>query len=442
MRILSILILLFGASLHAAPPNVLFILVDDMRPDCIGAVGHPVVKTPTLDSLVKGGFRFHNAYCLGSNIGAVCTPSRNMILSGQSYFRGWKMNLAPGDGPNFADAMKQAGYITYRHGKKGNVARLLNARFDHNHALENDEKERSAGHPGKTITETTIEFLKQQKGEKPFFIFLEYEAPHDPRVGSKETLALYERDRIPLPKNFIPVHPFDNGEMLVRDERLAKWPRTESEIRKHLHDYYAVITGIDEQIGRVLATVKEKGLTENTIVIFAADSGLAIGSHGLMGKQNLYDHTMRTPLIFSGPSIPKGESKALVYLMDIFPTVCEWTGAKAPADLDGISFAPVLKGKSTTARETLFTAYANVQRAVRDERWKLIRYPQVDQTQLFDLQNDPDELKNLASDPESAKQIARLTKELEVWQKKLNDKQPLKVAKPRDPKFVPPKEKE
>lgn len=361
-----------------------------------------------------------------------------MILSGQTYFRGWKNNLAPGDGPNFADAMKRAGYVTYRHGKKGNVARLLNERFDHNRALENDQKERTAGFPGRTITDSAIEFLKTRPQGKPFFAFLEYETPHDPRVAAPEYRKLYQTDRIPLPKNYLPLHPFDNGEMAVRDETLAAWPRSEQEIRGHLHDYYAVISGLDEQIGRLLKSLHDLKLDENTLIVFAADSGLAIGSHGLMGKQNLYDHTMRAPLIFRGPGIPKGESSALVYLLDIFPTVCELTGAKAPEPLDGANFAGVIRGKQKIIRESLFTAYGEVQRGVRDERWKLIRYPQVDQTQLFDLESDPDELKNLAAEPAQADRIRQLTMTLEGWQKKLGDKTPLTVAKPRDPKWVPP----
>lgn len=434
-------VLSLASTIHAASPNVLFILVDDLRPDCLGALGHPVVKTPNLDRLVESGFHFRNAYCLGSNVPAVCTPSRNMILSGQAYFRGWKNNLAPGEGPNFADTMKRAGYITYRHGKKANVARLLNARFDHNHVLADDQKERSTGYPGKTITDETIQFLKTRPQDKPFFAFLEYEAPHDPRIAAPEFRKLYQEDRIPLPKNYRPLHPFDNGEMTIRDEALAAWPRTEAEIRGHLHDYYAVITGLDEQIGRLLKSLQELKLDENTLVIFAADSGLAVGSHGLMGKQNLYDHTMRAPLVFSGAGIPKGESPALVYLLDIFPTVCDMVGAKTPDDLDGASFAGVIRGKQQKTRESLFTAYREVQRAVRDERWKLIRYPQVDQTQLFDLAQDPDELKNLASDPAQAERIRKLTSMLEGWQKQLGDKTPLSVAKPRDPTFVPPTRK-
>lgn len=431
-----VLLLLPWARAAAAAPNVALIVVDDFRPDCIAALGHPHVKTPNLDKLVKAGFSVSNAYCLGSDRPAVCTPSRNMILSGQTYFRRWKDGLAPGTGPNLAATFKAAGYYTYHHGKRGNVARLLNAQFDKNLLLADDQKERSTGHPGKTITDAAVEFLKTRKGEQPFLMCLEYEAPHDPRVAAPEYLALYERDKLDLPKNFLPQHPFNNGAMLIRDERLAAWPRTPAEIRKHLHDYYAVITAVDRQIGRLLQTLDELKLTENTVIVFVGDSGLALGSHGLMGKQNLYDHTMRAPLIVSGPGVAKGSSPALVYLLDIFPTLCDLTGVKAPADLDGKSFAGVVQGKVKAARPSLFLAYEDSQRAVRDERWKLLRYPQVNVTQLFDLQNDPDELRDLSK--EQPRQVERLTEMLAEWRTRLNDKAPLTIPQPLDPKFTPP----
>lgn len=448
LAFLSLLIARGASEGHEAPlstaasevqtkrPNVLFLFVDDQRAEAIGALGHPVVKTPHLDKLVQSGFVFHNAYCLGSNSPAVCTPSRNMLLSGRAYFR-WKGLQAPGDPPNFPLAMKDAGYDTYHHGKRSNTALQIQARFDHNEYV-NEHKERTSGQPGKVIADAGIQFLKRRNDGRPFFMYLAFEAPHDPRVAADEYLKLYDRDRIPLPKSYLPVHPFDNGEMLVRDEKLAPWPRTQAEIRRHLHEYYAVISGLDFHIGRVLQTLKDVGRHEDTIIIFSSDHGLAVGSHGLMGKQSLYEHSMKAPLIFAGPGIPKGRSDALVYLFDIFPTTCELVGAKVPPGLDGISLAPVIAGRSTGVRKTLFTAYGEVQRAVRDERWKLIRYPHINRTQLFDLRTDPDEQRDLANERAHAGQTERLLGVLADWQRQLGDTTPLTSEKPRDPKFVPP----
>jgi arylsulfatase A-like enzyme len=164
---------------------------------------------------------------------------------------------------------------------------------------------------------------------------------------------------------------------------------------------------------------------------------LAIGSHGLFGKQNLYEDGMKPPLLFAGPGIPKGESQALVYLHDIFPTVVDLVGAEIPKELDGKSLKGVIENRVTGVRPTSFLAYRDVQRAVRDSRYKLIRYPQVNVTQLFDLQEDPYELANLADKPQQAERIKSLTAEMERWQKELGDKTPLVVEKPQDPHWDP-----
>ncbi len=417
-------------------PNVLFLLADDMGPDAIRAFGHPVIETPNLDALARSGFVFRNAYCLGGNSAAVCLPSRNMILSGRAYFR-WKGPYASADDPNFPDSMHQAGYETYHHGKRGNVALKIQERFNHNKYLD-DEKERTSGQPGKTIVDGAVEFLQKRPKDRPFFMYLAFEAPHDPRVADPEYLARYDRSKIPLPKNYLPVHPFDNGEMTIRDEKLAAWPRTKPEIRRHLHEYYAVITALDHHIGRLIQSLKDQGEYENTIIVFASDHGLAIGSHGLMGKQNLYEHSTKAPLIFEGPGIPKGESDALVYLLDIYPTVCELVGAKVPDGLDGQSLAGIIHGTSASVRESLFTSYQEVQRAVRDGQWKIIRYPQINRTQLFDLKTDPDEMHDLAGDPSQAARIDRMMALLKDWQTRLGDTAPLTSDHPRDPTFVPP----
>ncbi len=432
-------------------PNVIFLFADDMRADSIGALGNPAIKTPHLDSLVKRGFALNNAYCLGGNRGAVCLPSRNMLLSGNTYFRwqdtqtsgaGQKGNFAPATADTFPAVMQAAGYTTYHQGKRGNSATLIQAQFEINKYLVNDQADRTNGEAGQQIVDEAIEFITAQKDAKPFFMYLAFSNPHDPRVAAEKYLKLYDREKIPLPKNYLPVHPFNNGEMTVRDETLSPWPRTEDEIRKTLHEYYAVISGMDHHIGRLLQKLDELKLTENTIVLFSADQGISVGSHGLLGKQNLYDHGMKVPLFFAGPGVKKGKSDALVYLLDVFPSVCELAGVKPPGGLDAVSFAPVLQGKTDKGRDSLFLAYRDVQRAIRDDRWKLIQYPQVDVTQLFDLKNDPDELKNLAGEAGQKERVAKMLAQMTDWQKKLNDAAPLKVANPASPKWTPPSAEE
>ena len=432
-----------------ARPNVLFLFADDMRADSIAALGNPTVKTPNLDTLVKRGFAMRNAYCFGGNSAAVCTPSRNMLLSGNAFFR-WKDfappnnpkqkgAIAPGDGPNFPLSMKDAGYVTYHHGKKGNTAPLIQAKFDVNKYLTNDEAERQSGEPGKEIVDDAIQFLSQRPADaKPFFMYLAFGNPHDPRVADKKYLDQYDRDSIPLPKNFRPLHPFDNGEMTVRDEKLLPWPRTEADVRRTLHEYYATIMALDFHIGRLLESLRKSRQLDNTIVLFSADQGIAVGSHGLLGKQNLYDVGMKSPLIFAGPGIPHGESDALVYLLDIYPTVCDLVGAASPEKIDGLSFKPALSGSSKSARRELFLSYLSIQRAIRDDRWKLIRYPQVNVTQLFDLQSDPDEIHNLADDPAQRERVQTMLSRLAESQTTWGDTAPLTVANPKPAKWSPP----
>jgi arylsulfatase A-like enzyme len=418
-------------------PNVLFLFADDQRADTIAALGNAHIQTPTLDQLARRGFVFQNAYCLGANQPAVCTPSRNMLLSGRSYFR-WQGALAPATDSTFPAVMKAAGYETYHHGKRGNTALKIQEQFETNKYLKNDEAERKSGEPGQEIADPAIQFLLTRKRGRPFFMYLAFGNPHDPRVAAEKYRRLYEADKLPLPKNFLPQHPFNNGEQLVRDERLAAWPRTASEIRSHLHDYYATITGLDHHLGRIIQALKDSGQYDNTLIVFAADHGLAVGSHGLMGKQNLYEHSMKAPLIVAGPGIAPGKSDALAYLLDIFPTVCDLTGADIPENLDGESLAPFLRGQAKSGRKSLLLAYRDVQRAVRDQRWKLIRYPQIDKTQLFDLASDPEEMHDLSHEPEQAPRIESLLAELKSWQKRLGDTAALTAEKIQPAAWTPP----
>src|SRR5262249_18710861 len=216
----------------------------------------------------------------------------------------------------------------------------------------------------------------------------------------------------------------------------APWPRTPEVVRQHLADYYAAITFLDAQVGRILDALRVSGRYDDTLIVFSSDHGLAIGSHGLFGKQNLYDHSMHAPLLFAGPGVPRGKrSDALCYLLDIFPTLGDLAGVKAPEGSEGKSLAPVLSGKQARVRDSLFFAYTKAQRAVRDERWKLIVYPQVNKVQLFDLQADPAERKDLASDEAHAAEVERLTALLRGWQKQLGDVQPLRTDRPQPLEF-------
>ncbi len=407
----------------ADKPNVLFLFTDDQRADTIHALGNDQIITPNLDRLARSGFTFRNAYCMGSNSGAVCMPSRTMMHSGRSLFR---IKGTTAEDPHFGKAMKEAGYVTYHHSKKGNTPNALHKTFDHSRYLDNSV--RKSGYPGKEAADAAIDFLARFEGGNPFFMYLGFAGPHDPRIANADDLARYDIDKIQIPANYLPLHPFNNGEMTIRDEGLAPWPRSKAIIRKHLRDYYAVITHMDRQIGRVVEALKNLGLYESTIIIFSSDHGLAVGSHGLMGKQSLYEHSMKAPLIFSGPGIPEGSSDAFVYLHDIFPTTVGLVGGKTPDGLDGISLADIIDGRTEHVRTEIFTAYKDVMRAVRQGDWKLIRYPQVHRTQLFNLREDPDEITDLA-DAQPSK-VEAMMKLLAQQQKLFGDPVPLTSETP------------
>jgi hypothetical protein len=216
------------------------------------------------------------------------------------------------------------------------------------------------------------------------------------------------------------------------------WPRKEADLRRTLRDYYATITALDHHIGRLLTELDHLKLLERTLIIFSSDQGVALGSHGLLGKQNLYEATMKVPLVFAGPGLRPGASEALVYLLDLYPTLCDLAGVPGPTGIDGISFHNVLTGRSPQARPDLLLSYRDVQRAYRDSRWKVLRYPSVNVTQLFDLQQDPDERHDLSAEPEQAARVQDLLGRLAERQRQFGDTQPLQAAKTNRAQWTPP----
>lgn len=432
----------------AVRPNILFLLADDLRPDAIHALGNRDVRTPNLDRLVRRGMAFTQAFCMGSTSGAVCAPSRAMLMSGRSLFRftGDVFNLQD-DFPLLPEALKQSGYATFITGKWHNGRPWLARSFTHGAEIffggmgkhtelpvfdfdASGIYPMDRAHPIKAFSSeafatAAIAFMKSQPREQPFFAYVSFTAPHDPRTPPKKFREFYDPVKLTLPANFLPAHPFDNGELKIRDEELAPTPRTKEVIGEHLADYYGMVSHLDEQVGRILTTLEESGLAQNTIVVFASDHGLALGSHGLLGKQNLYEHSMGAPLIFAGPGIPAQQaSTALCYLLDLYPTLCELTGTPVSPGVEGRSLAPILRGQTQSVRESIFTAYRDVQRAVRDHRWKLIWYPPIDRYQFFDLRNDPDEMRDLYSAANPPPEFGRLREQLRVWQTAVNDPHP------------------
>ena len=442
-------------SAESTKPNILFFFADDQRADTIAALGNPVIRTPSLDRLAHRGIAFNRAYMQGGMNGATCVPSRAMLLSGRNLFHIDEKLMRDETWP---EAFGKAGYKTFVSGKWHNgdesLARCFQvARSMFTGGMTNPMEAKlrdvvdgkvgpakpSAKHACEAFADEAIRFIKEQ-AEGPFFAYVPFDGPHDPHIVPDDFPIHYTADQIPLPPNYLPQHPWDNGEMSVRDEQLLPWPRPPEKVRAFLAEYYRYISYLDAQIGRVLAALEASPHAQNTIIVFSADSGVARGSHGLVGKQNVYEHSMRVPLIIAGPGIPADKrTDAMCYLFDVLPTLGARCGVSAPKDSKGKDFNSTLSDATKPARPQLMFAYKNVQRAFTDGRWKLIRYPQVDRTQLFDLKSDPYEITNLANQPEHAAKVAELSAALEKEMQQSGDTGTLKVTNPKPAEWNPPK---
>ena len=433
-------------------PNVLLLVSDDHRPDTIGALGNKLIHTPNLDWLAGAGTAFTRAIAPEP----ICTPSRAEIMTGCSgIYTGNRLRgrQAP---VLWARAMQQAGYHSWYVGKWMNDGRPINRGYEQSLGLFAGGGARwwkgGVDYHGRPITgysgwvfqtddgrkmpekgvgltadisrhfaDAAIELINRRPDE-PFFLHVNFTAPHDPLLMPPGYEGKYDPKKIPLPPNFLPEHPFDHGNLRGRDEKLLPWPRTPTDVREDLAVYYAVISHMDRHIGRILAALKTTGQADDTIVIFTSDQGLAMGSHGLRGKQNMYEHTVGTPLIICGPDLPKGRvSRAQCYLRDLYPTVCELAGIKIPETVQGRSLRPVLCGEADSIYSHVFGHFRDTQRMIRTQRWKLIHYPKIKRYQLFDLSADPHELNDLSADPRRAAVLAELRAKLEAWQKEVGD---------------------
>ena len=451
----------------AARPNVLFLFTDDQRNDTIHALGNTHIKTPNLDRLVNSGTTFKNAYIMGASSPAVCAPSRACLMSGRTLWNAecqgiWSSNLMNQKIKSMPEVFKDNGYVSFGTGKQHNgkesFARSFNAgdkilfrgmtsnQYDLplNAYSPTGDYGKSVQHKGTHSAEVyataAVKFLEEQtKNKDPFFAYISFQTPHDPRQCPKDYMAMYKPADIPLPESFKPEHPFDNGMLRIRDEGLARFPRNPDEIKKHIAAYYAMVTHTDAQIGRILDALEKSGKMKNTIIVFASDNGLAVGRHGLMGKQNVYDHSVHVPLIISGPGIPKGELREqLCYVYDIYPTLCDLAGLPTPETVQFKSLGKAIDSRNAQHRKQLAFGFMQWQRAVQNEKYKLIEYCVKGKrhSQLFDLTNDPMELNNLAGEPKYASTLELMRTLLKEESVRLNDgNTPFKFADKQGKEF-------
>ena len=459
---------LFGLAdmAFAAQPNILFLFADDQSHETIRAFGHTDIDTPHLDRLVRRGTTFTHAYNMGSWSGAVCMASRTMLITGRTLWRAHAIHATTDKeraaGRLWPQMMSRAGYRTCFTGKWHINTDAAMCFDETRHIRPGMPPDDPAGYlrplegqpdpwsPADTKTgghwtggrhwtdvvgDDTIGFLHAAGSQiKPTFIYAAFNAPHDPRQSPREFVDRYPLERIILPKNFLPAYPHMDAmgcPITLRDEKLAPLPRTGFAVKTHRQEYYAIITHLDAQIGRILDALDKTGQGNNTWIFFTADHGLACGHHGLMGKQNMYDESLRVPFIVAGPGVKAGQQITQpIYLQDIMATALEIAGAPHPPEVEFQSLLPALHGQATPARDSIYGAYLELQRAIIHDGWKLIAYPKAKILRLYHTAADPDEMQDLAADPTQAGRLRSLFQRLLGLQKNLGDALDLKSLEP------------
>jgi len=438
-------------------PNILFIFADDQCFETLRSLGCDEIQTPNLDRLVRNGVTFTHAYNQGAWHGAVCVASRTMLNTGRFLWMARefepKLKEETQAGRFWSQYMKQAGYETYMSGKwhvKANPEDIFDYVKDvrpgmpnqtpqgYNRPIEgipdpwkpwdtkNEGYWKGGKHWSEVLADNSVEFLENaSKSKKPFFMYLAFNAPHDPRQSPKEYVEKYPLDKVKVPTNFLAEYPYKDSigcSARLRDEKLAPFPRSKYAVKVNRQEYYAIITHMDTQVGRILDALEKTGKADNTYIFFTADHGLAVGHHGLMGKQNMYDHSVRVPLMVNGPGIPKNKKLTTpIYLQDIMPSTLELAGVKKPQQVQFTSLMPLLNGKINSSYDAIYGGYIDLQRMVSADGYKMIFYPKIGKTLLYNLEADPLEMNNLADDPAYLGLIRKLRRRLRELQKEVGD---------------------
>ncbi len=454
----------------AERPNILFLFADDLTWKAVRALGGEDIDTPHLDRLAARGVAFTHAYHPGGWHGAVCVASRTMLMTGKQLWpardaesrldeeyvareRLWPQRIAA------------RGYRTCFSGK-------WHVQADHRKVFEEVRHFRPGGMPADHLPETApqayfrpvdgrpdpwdaadparggfwaggrhwsevvaddFEVFLTAADERPWFMYLAFNAPHDPRQAPREYLDLYPLSRVEAPRNFLPLYPHRaaiGADRDLRDEALAPFPRTPHAVRTHRREYCAIVSHLDAQIGRILDALENSPAARHTFIFFTADNGLSCGEHGLMGKQNLYDASIRVPFLVAGPGLPAGKKiPAPIYLQDAMPTILRLTGAPVPEDIDFQDMSPHWEGQGSP-RPAIACAYRDLQRMVVEDGRKLILYPKARVARLFDLRADPDEIHDLIDTTAGKESAARLFQRLLALQHESGDTLDLRAAFP------------
>lgn len=461
-RLLVLLVwLLAGVTLPAAAaerPNVIVILTDDQRADCLSIAGHEHLKTPNIDRLAKEGVYFKNAFCTTS----LCSPSRASILSGlYAHSHGVMDNFTeyPHDLASFPKQLQKAGYATayigkYHMGEENDEPRPgfdyfvthkgQGKYFDTEFNFHGRERKVVKGYYTHVVTEMALDWIGQQKKEKPFCLMLGHKAPHSFYFPEPKYEHVFDDVKIEYPDTAFKLE----GKPQWIKERLNTWhgiygplfdyrkkfpdssPEAVKDFAAMTRAYWGTIRSVDDSVGKIYAALEKQGLLDNTLIIYMADNGLLNGEHGMVDKRTMHEPSIRIPLVVRYPGLVDPQRpvtvEEMVLTVDIAPSILDLCDAEPLKEIHGRSWRKLAQGDATGWRTSFHYEYnyekqfpytPNV-RGVRTDRWKYIHYPHGDgspdkhKAELYDLKTDPEERNNLIDNPEHTDRVAELQKEL------------------------------
>jgi len=417
--LLSFLLLVSSAIAQTPPRNLLLVVTDDQRFDQMACAGHPVLQTPAMDALAKRGVRFTNAFVTT----AICAASRASIMTGRREgSHGYTFGKPPmgkslGDQTYFSQ-LKRKGYRTGFVGKWGVRFEkdALAGAIDYRSTPGQPYLKKDRPHLTSIVADRATEFVAQQSAEQPFCLTVSFHAPHaqdghkDQYIPPPELASLYEDADVDVPPNAVggfDVLPEFLQKSMGRKRWAWRFDNREKQIRR-TKDYWRMITGVDRALQRIVASLKEHGFEDNTVIVFTSDNGYFLGERGLAGKWFIYEESIRVPLIIVDPRAANERrgttNDAMVLNTDLAPTLLDLAGVAAPAGYDGRSLMPLVAGDTPAWRSDFLYEHRfdnkdiPKSQGVRGSRWVYARFDEQNPVyeQLFDLQTDPQQLHNLA----------------------------------------------
>lgn len=423
-------------------PNFVFFMTDDQRWDGMSCAGNPILKTPNMDRIAEGGVRFENMFVTTS----LCGPSRASYLTGKYVHshgvrrNGGELSL---DQKTFPELLKEAGYETAFIGKWHNRDQGRGRGFDYTFGFQGQGRYRNPiisenlgpereyeGHVTDVLTDHAIKFLEMEHN-KPFCLLLWFKAPHRSWIPAKRFEHLYRDMKMPEPSTFHDDFSGRPDAIKNTDMRVGDFDDV-PDLDTFLSNYYRTLVGVDENVGKVLDALDRLGFANNTAVVYTGDNGFFLGEHHFFDKRLMYEPSIRVPLLLRYPRmIPQVTTNAeMVLNVDVCPTILDLAGVDIPADVQGKSLKPLLKGLGVPWRKDFLYEYyeypavhsVRKNRGIRTKRWKYIHYfEDPEEFELYDIQNDPEEMNNLYGNPAYMDAVAQLRDRMTSLRRELND---------------------